>query len=184
MKNSDKFSVYKDSINDLLSDVPNKNIELSIKLIKKTIKNNGSVIIVGNGGSSSIASHISVDFAKVSKVKSFTFNNSNLITCLANDYGYDNWVVEAIKSYKKKNDMLILISSSGKSKNIINAAKYCKKESINLITLSGFKKNNPLSKLGNINFHISSNQYNFIEMSHHIILVYLVDYFANNKLKN
>ena len=80
-----------------------------------------------------------------------------------------------------KNDMIILISSSGKSKNIINAAKYCKNKSIDLITLSGFKKNNPLKKLGNINFYINSNQYNFIEMCHHIILVYLVDIFAKKK---
>ena len=74
--------------------------------------------------------------------------------------------------------MIVLISSSGKSKNIINAAKYCKKNSINLITLSGFKKDNPLKKIGNINFYINSNQYNFIEMCHHIILVYLVDVFS------
>ena len=79
--------------------------------------------------------------------------------------------------------MFIFISSSGTSRNIVNAAKYCKKKSMNLITLSGFKKNNPLSKLGKINFHIDSNQYNFIEMSHHIILVYLVDVFAKNNLK-
>ena len=184
MKSLNKFNLYKDSINDLLSKIPYKNFQLTINLIEKTKKNNGKIIIVGNGGSSSIASHISVDFTKVAKIKSLTFNNSNLITCFANDYGYDKWVVEAIKSYANKNDILILISSSGTSKNIINAAKYCKKKSINLITLSGFKKNNSLSKYGNINFHINSNQYNFIEMSHHIILVYLVDYFAKNKLTN
>ena len=82
-----------------------------------------------------------------------------------------------------KKDMIILISSSGTSKNIVNAAKYCKKKSIDLITLSGFKKNNQLSKYGSVNFHIESVQYNFIEMSHHIILVYLVDVFAKSKLK-
>ena len=114
---------------------------------------------------------------------SSTFNNSNLITCFANDYGHDNWVVEALKAYTSNKDLIILISSSGTSKNIVNAAKYCKKNSFKLITFSGFKKNNPLSKLGDINFHIKSNQYNFIEMSHHILLVYLVDVFAKNKLK-
>ena len=73
---------------------------------------------------------------------------------------------------------MILISSSGTSKNILNAAHYCKYNKINLITLSGFNKNNPLNKLGNINFHIDSNEYNFIEMSHHIILLALVDIIA------
>ena len=178
------FNEYKNSINSLLSSVSSKEISKTIEMIKLTTKNNGKVYIVGNGGSSSIASHISVDFAKVAKIPSSTFNNANLITCFANDYGYENWVVEAIKAYLKKNDMLILISSSGTSKNIVNAAKYCKKNSIQLITLSGFKKNNPLSKCGNVNFHINSDQYNFIEMSHHIILVYLVDIFAKNKLSS
>ena len=177
------FNEYKNSINSVLKNVSEKNLEQTIKSIKKTIKKNGKVYVIGNGGSASIASHVSVDFAKVAGVPSYTFNNANLITCFANDYGYENWVTEAIKAYTNKNDMFILISSSGTSRNIVNAAKYCKKKSMNLITLSGFKKNNPLSKLGKINFHIDSNQYNFIEMSHHIILVYLVDVFAKNDLK-
>ena len=177
------FNEYKNSINSVLKNVSEKNLEQTIKTIKKTIKKNGKVYVIGNGGSASIASHVSVDFAKVAGVPSSTFNNANLITCFANDYGYENWVTEAIKAYTNKNDMFILISSSGTSRNIVNAAKYCKKKSMNLVTLSGFKKNNPLSKLGKINFHIDSNQYNFIEMSHHIILVYIVDVFAKNNLK-
>ena len=183
MKKENSFEQYKNSIDKTLSSVAVTNLNKSIKLINKTVKRKGKVYIVGNGGSSSIASHVSVDFAKVAKVPSSTFNNANLITCFANDFGYENWVTEAIKSYTNKNDMIILISSSGTSKNIVNAAKFCKKNSIDLITLSGFKKNNPLSKYGDVNFHINSNQYNFVEMSHHIILVYLVDFFAKNKLE-
>ena len=183
MKHREQFNNYSKSIFNLLINTDDKLFKKSINLIKKTQKQKGKVYIVGNGGSSSIASHVSVDFAKIANVPSATFNNSNLITCFANDFGHDNWIVEAVKSYISKNDMLILISSSGKSKNIINAAKYCKKNQIDLITLTGFNKNNKISKLGNVNFHISSNQYNFIEMSHHIILVYLVDFFENNKLK-
>ena len=184
MKYSKYFKDYNNSIYDLLNNFDTLLIDKSVELISDCKQKNGKVYVVGNGGSSSIASHVSVDFAKVARVNSSTFNNANLITCFANDYGYENWVVEAIKAYLNKNDMMILISSSGTSKNIVNAAKYCKKNSIKLITLSGFKKNNPLSKCGNVNFHISSDQYNFIEMSHHIILVYLVDIFAKNKLSS
>ena len=182
MSNKKNFAEYKKSIDDILSNVSNQSIEKTIKLINKTKSKKGKVYIVGNGGSSSIASHVSVDFAKVARVQSATFNNSNLITCFANDYGYENWVVEAIKAYLTKNDMVILISSSGTSKNIVNAAKYCKKNKIPLVTLSGFNKKNPLVKNCDVNFHIDSSQYNFIEMSHHIILVYLVDFFSKNKL--
>ena len=92
----------------------------------------------------------------------------------------ENWVKEAIKSHCLNQDLLILISSSGKSANIINAAKYCKDNDIDLITLSGFDRNNELSKLGKVNFYINSNDYNYVEMAHHIILVSLVDIFKND----
>ena len=172
------FKKYNKTIYELINDVNSKLIEQSVKLIQKSIHKKSKVYIVGNGGSASIASHVSVDFAKTARISSATFNNSNLITCFANDYGYENWVLEAIKAYTNKNDLIILISSSGTSNNIVNAAKYCKSNKINLITFSGFNKDNPLSKLGNINFHIDSNKYNYIEMSHHIILLTLVDIFA------
>ena len=171
---------YIDSISFLLKEINPELISKSVDLIKKKIKNNNKIYIVGNGGSASIASHISVDFTKVAKIKSLTFNNSNFITCFANDYGYENWVKEAIKAHCMNDDLLILISSSGKSPNIINAAKYCKKNDIDLITLSGFAKDNKLSKLGKVNFYINSNDYNYVEMAHHIILVCIVDFFKKN----
>ena len=172
------FSHYTDSISELLKNVDTNLINASVNLIANTIKNKNKIYIVGNGGSSSIASHVSVDFTKVAKINCSTFNNANLITCFANDYKYENWVVEAIKAYSLEQDLFILISSSGTSKNIVNAAQYCKQKKINLITLSGFKKNNPLSQSGNINFHVESEEYNFIEMTHHIILLSIVDIFA------
>ena len=180
MKFEKYFKNYNQSIYDLLIDLDTSLIDRSVKLILKCKRNNGKVFIVGNGGSSSIASHVSVDFAKVANVPSNTFNNANLITCFANDYGHENWIKEAIKAYTQKNDILILISSSGNSKNIINAAKYCNENNIPLITFSGFDKENNLAKLGNINIHINSKNYNYIEMSHHIILVSIVDIFKEN----
>jgi D-sedoheptulose 7-phosphate isomerase len=172
------FSNYTDSISELLKNVDTNLINASVNLIANTKKNKNKIYIVGNGGSSSIASHVSVDFTKVAKINCSTFNNVNLITCFANDYKYENWVVEAIKAYSLEQDLFILISSSGTSKNIVNAAQYCKQKKMNLITLSGFKKNNPLSQSGNINFHVESEEYNFIEMTHHIILLSIVDIFA------
>ena len=178
MDYSSYLKQYNKSIYELINNVNANLIEQSVQLIQRSINNKSKVYIVGNGGSASIASHVSVDFAKVARVPSSTFNNSNLITCFANDYGYENWVVEAIKAYTNINDLIILISSSGTSKNIVNAAQYCKDNNIDLITLSGFTKDNPLSTLGNVNFHIESTEYNYIEMSHHIILLALVDIFA------
>ena len=181
MDYSKYFKNYTKSINEILDNVDSNLIEKSVKIINKIIKQNKRIFIIGNGGSASIASHVSVDFAKVARVRSSTFNNSNLITCFANDYKYENWVTEAIKAYCDNKDLIILISSSGTSKNIVNAAKYCQKKKMNLITLSGFNKNNTLSKLGLVNFYFNSKNFNFIELSHHIILLSIVDIFANKK---
>jgi D-sedoheptulose 7-phosphate isomerase len=172
------FKNYSQEIAKLLSNVDTNLINETVNLIKKKIDSDNTIYIVGNGGSSSIANHVSVDFTKVARVKSKTFNNSNIITCFANDYGHDNWVKEAILAYCSKEDLIIIISSSGKSLNMVNAAKYCRENHYDLITFSGFEKNNELSKLGQINFHVDSKNYNYIEMTHHIILVSIVDIFS------
>jgi len=176
------FKKYNQSIYNLLNAVNSNDIKESVTLINNCLDIKGKIFITGNGGSASIASHVSVDFVKVAKIPSLTFNNANLITCFANDYSYENWITESIKAYSTDQDLQILISSSGQSKNIINAANYCKNNNINLITLSGFDQDNPLSKLGNVNFHINSDNYNYIEMSHNIILLSIVDIFANKLL--
>jgi len=107
---------------------------------------NYNIIIVGNGGSAAISSHLAVDFTKAAKIRCVNFNEGSLLTCFSNDYGYENWVSNAINFYSKKGDLVILISSSGKSKNILNGAKQAKKMKCSLITFSGFDKNNPLKK--------------------------------------
>ena len=175
LNNAKKFYQYKNSINKLLSNISQNQINQSIKLIEKTIMQNGRLYIVGNGGSASIASHISVDFAKIAKIKSSTFNNSNLITCFANDYGYENWLSKAINFYADPDDHLILISSSGRSKNIINAAKEGKKKNLHLTTLTGFSKNSELSRLSNISLWVNSKAYNIIENTHQIWLLIVCD---------
>lgn len=167
--------------NALKNDINLNEIYDSSKLIEKTLKNGGKLIFVGNGGSAAMASHVSVDFTKNAGIKSINFNEPDLITCFANDFGYDNWVVQAIKYYGSPKDLIFLISSSGNSMNIVNAANYCIKEKINVITLSGFNSDNKLRKLGKINFWVNSSEYNIVEMTHHIILLLLVDGFINKK---
>ena len=167
---------YVDSISKLLINIDTNLIDASVKLIDNTLNNNNKIYIVGNGGSSSIASHVSVDFAKVAKVNCSTFNNANLITCFANDYGYEKWIEKAIDFYADNKDILILISSSGKSPNMINACKAAKNNKMSkIITLTGHNKNNPLSKLGDINLWVDSKAYNFVENMHQIWLLTIVD---------
>ena len=136
---------------------------------------------MGNGGSAAMASHVSVDFTKASKIRGVNFNEADLITCFANDYGYENWVKEALRAYSYNDDLVVLFSSSGTSKNMINAAKYCRSNKINLVTFTGFKKDNPLSKMGKINFWVDSKKYNIVEMTHHIWILMAVDYLSKSK---
>lgn len=149
------------------------------KFLKK--KNKSKIFIAGNGASASIASHVATDLSKSAGFTASTFNESNLITCLSNDYGYKNWIKEALKIYTKKNDIVILISSSGMSKNIIEAAKYCKTKKIPLISLSGFSKKNNLNRYGKFKFHVNSNNYNVVETCHLIILLNIVENLLKSK---
>ena len=172
---------YNQDLNDLLNDINIEDLNNSIKFIKRVKKKYSKVILAGNGGSAALSSHVAVDFTKATKIRATNFNEADLITCYANDYGYENWLFQALKSYAKKDDLVILVSSSGKSKNMINAAHFCKKQKINLITFTGFNKNNNLRKLGKINFWCNSKSYNKVEMTHHVWLLMIVDYIIKFK---
>jgi len=177
---SDKEFV-KDYLKDLSSllepheEIINKIVKVKDILIEAR-KKNKKIMIFGNGGSAAIASHVSVDLTKNAKIRCTNYNESDLITCFANDYGYERWIEKAIDFYADQDDILILISSSGKSKNMINACKAAKNKKISkIITFTGHQKDNPLSKLGDINFWINSKAYNFVENIHQVWLLTIVD---------
>lgn len=139
-------------------------------------KRGGKIIIVGNGASAAIASHVSVDLTKNAGIRCINFNESDLITCFANDYGYEHWIEKAIEFYGDAGDVLIAISSSGQSENILNGCKAANKTGFSaVITLSGFSHDNPLRKLGDINLWVDSNAYNIVENLHQLWLLSIVD---------
>lgn len=147
----------------------------------KALKKSAKLIVVGNGGSAAIASHAAVDFTKVAGVRSVCFNDSSLLTCFANDYGYENWVSKALEFYADKDDYVILISSSGKSKNMINAAEFCIQKGINFFVLTGFEEDNSLRQLSDLNIYVNSENYNIVENTHQICILSLVDLIAKNE---
>lgn len=165
---------------------PNDEIVEKIIQIKKVLldikTHNSKVMIFGNGGSAAIASHVSVDLTKNAGIKSMNFNEADLITCFSNDYGYERWIEKAIEFYGDSKDILILISSSGKSLNMINACKAAKNKKISkIITLTGHDKDNPLSKLGDINLWVDSKAYNFVENTHQLWLLTICDLIIGKK---
>jgi D-sedoheptulose 7-phosphate isomerase len=177
MKNNENyFKDYFSSIKLCLDLIEVNQLEEIANLIKKNSKLGNKVIIVGNGGSASIASHLTVDFINAANIKATNFNESSIITCFSNDYGYENWVAKALNHYANVGDIVILISSSGQSKNMLIGAEFAKSIGSTVITLSGFSSDNPLRKLGDINLWSDSKSYNVVEMTHHIWLLSVVDY--------
>ena len=159
---------------------PNKDLVDKIistrNILVNTDKNNNKIMIFGNGGSSAIASHVSVDLTKNANIRCVNYNEADLITCFSNDFGYERWIEKTIDFYGDEKDALILISSSGKSKNMINACSAAKNKKMSkIITFTGHDKNNPLSKLGDVNFWIDSKAYNFIENIHQVWLLTICD---------
>ena len=133
------------------------------------------VILAGNGGSAAIASHCAVDFTKNAGIRCINFNEADLITCLANDYGYEYWLQKALECYADAGDSVILISSSGRSSNMVNAARYAAGRGLGVVTFTGFAKDNLLRAMGQLNFWVESRAYNVIEMTHQIWLLAVCD---------
>ena len=151
-------------------------------LLKNVNSAGKKTLIFGNGGSAAIASHFSVDLTKNAGLRCVNFNEADLITCFANDYGFDRWVEKAVDFYGDEGDLLIVISSSGSSKNMLNGVKAARNGNFQaVVTLSGFAENNPLSQLGDINLWINSRAYNFVENIHQIWLLAIVDLIIGNR---
>ena len=148
--------------------------------INSTNLEKGRLIFIGNGASASLSSHAATDFTKQAKIPAIAFNDHNLITALSNDYGYENWVSKAIDFYSKDNDMLIFISVSGESKNLINGLNFAKKRNLKTASLTGSKEQNTLRLNADISLWVDSNAYNIVECIHTIWITLIIDMFVGN----
>jgi len=155
-------------------EIPELMMELKgrIEIVKQS---SGKLMLAGNGASASISSHLATDFSKQARVRAMTFNDANLITALANDCGYENWISKAVEFYGEKGDMLILISSSGRSPNVVAAAMKARAMGISVAAFTGFNKDNPLSSLADVHFWVDSRAYNIVECLHMIWLTGVCD---------
>lgn len=172
------FKRYFNVIAEKMAAIDSSYLDQVAAIIRAVHQSAGKIIVVGNGGSAAIASHLAVDFTKAAIIRAINFNEADLITCYANDYGYDQWVVQALQSYADKGDLAILISSSGKSPNIVQGARKAKEMGLSVVTLSGFDADNPLQELGDVNLWVDSSDYNVVEMTHQVWLLSIVDYLA------
>ena len=132
------------------------------------------IIILGNGGSNAISQHISEDYTKVLNKRAVCFGDSARMSCYANDYGWENSYKMFLEQFADINTLVILISSSGNSSNIVNAASFCKENKISMITMSGFSPSNRLKTEFNdeslLHFWVDSDDYGIVECLHELIL--------------
>ncbi len=149
-----------------------------MRVLEQARSNRANVYVIGNGGSAAIAGHVVNDLVNVAHIRAATLHDSSLLTCMANDYGYENAYANALARLALPGDVLIAISSSGKSMNIRNAAAQVWGKGGTVITLSGFAPDNPLRLLGDINIWVNSSDYGMVEVGHQFVLHNISDRFA------
>ena len=170
------FHDYLGTVAQKLNDIDAEALERAATMVRQNSRSGNKVILAGNGGSAAMASHVAVDLTKTAGVRAVNFNEPDLLTCFANDYGYENWVAKALEFYADSGDLAVLISSSGASQNMINGAEQAGVMGLKVISLSGFSPDNPLRQLGDLNLWVASDSYNIVEMTHHVWLLAIVDY--------
>jgi len=158
-------------------------ILIACKIIERQAKAGGKIFFIGNGGSAAIASHMAIDFWKNLGIPAMSFNDNSLLTCISNDFGYENVFAKPIEFFAGKNDILFAISSSGNSRNILKGAEAMLAKKGRVITLSGFKENNPLSSKGICNFYVPAHEYGSVEVIHQYICHFIFDTIMEHKSK-
>ncbi|MBF0560645.1 MAG: SIS domain-containing protein [Alphaproteobacteria bacterium] len=128
------------------------------------------IMFIGNGGSAGICSHMATDFSKNGGMRSLAFNDGALLTCLGNDYGFEHVFAKQIEYHARAGDLLVAISSSGRSADILNGVAAARKVGCAVVTFSGFSSGNPLRSLGDMNFFVASDQYGFVEVAHQALI--------------
>jgi len=154
-------------------------IEVVSKLIISQVESDRKIMFIGNGASASISSHMAADFLRNGGMQALAFNDSALLTCISNDYGYEHVFEKPIEIFSQKEDIIFAISSSGESENIVRGVNTARLKECSVITLSGFKDDNRLCTMGDINFYVSSGKYGLVEVIHHSICHCILDTIAN-----
>ena len=173
-------------VNELL---PMHFVAEALQLVEKAYRDGKQIFIVGNGGSASTASHMVCDFQKfilgykgdrkIPRMKALSLSdNTEVLTAWANDVGYEVVFSEQLKNLADEGDLLIALSASGNSPNIIRAVEVAKLKGIKVIGLTGFA-GGKLKELADVPIHVESNDYGIVENVHlmfgHLAARYLVD---------
>ena len=133
------------------------------------------VMLVGNGGSSSVVGHVQTDIIKCVGIKAMVFTEPSMLTAVSNDHGYETSYQRPVEWWADEGDLILAVSSSGKSKNILNAVSEAVNRGCQAITLSGFEPDNPLRSLGDVNLYVANNSYGYVETAHAALTHFITD---------
>jgi D-sedoheptulose 7-phosphate isomerase len=150
-------------------------INLAADLVHQQNQQGRKVIFIGNGGSATVASHQAIDYWRNGNIPAIAFNDSALVTCISNDFGYEQVFSKPISVFAQSGDILFAISSSGQSANILAGVRQAMEMDCHVITLSAFQPNNPLRQLGHLNFYVPTMSYGFAEIMHLSICHCIID---------
>ncbi|TAU73834.1 SIS domain-containing protein [Rhizobium leguminosarum] len=148
----------------------------SMQLARATHDAGRKIMFIGNGGSAAIASHMATDYSKNGGLRAMAMNDGVTLTCLSNDLGYENVFSTQIDMHANEGDLLVAISSSGRSESITRAVRAARERGCAVMTLSGFAPSNPLRDLGDLNFYVASDQYGYVEIAHLAICHAVLDF--------
>jgi D-sedoheptulose 7-phosphate isomerase len=151
-------------------------VEWSVEAARQAAAQGNKIIFAGNGGSAGIASHMATDYSKNGGLRAWAMNDGSMLTCLANDYGYEHVFAKQIEFHGRSGDVLVAISSSGQSANILAAVTAARKLGCTVLTLSGFKPDNALRKTGDMNLYLDSTAYGYVEIGHLALCHAILDY--------
>ena len=133
------------------------------------------VFFIGNGGSAAIAGHMTADFMKNGGMKTYSLYDNSVTTCMGNDYGYEYIFSRPLEFLGTEGDLLVAVSSSGNSQNIVNAVEVAERKNMKVITFSGFEWENKISRKGMYNVYVPVSHYGMVESIHNLILQQIVD---------
>ncbi len=152
-------------------------LERSIELLKAVQRSGGTQFFLGNGASAAFAEHMALDWTKNGGIRSLNPSSSVLLTALANDISYQDSFAVFLDRYARAGDLVVTISSSGNSENVLRAIAQARKQDCKVITLSGLKPDNSSRKLGDVNFYIPARTYGIVECAHQVLLHMMIDAF-------
>ena len=150
-------------------------VRRAVDLLRSRTGSGGKILFIGNGGSAAIAAHFALDYWHAGRMRAMAFNDGESLTCVANDHGYEQVFAMPIERFADPGDVLVAISSSGNSANILRGVEAAREAACAVITLSGFDRDNHLKPLGDLNFHVPVRHYGYVEVAHMGILHCILD---------